>query len=400
MKQLLNFPALLSIFFILIFSCEKQLEPAVQVEFSADKTSIALGESVSFTDATEGNPTSWAWEFEGGTPSNSTEQNPSVVFENIGVYDIKLVASNASNSSELLIKNYINVNDSTLSADFTSDLNKLFPNDIISFSDLSIGNPTSWEWTFEGGNPATSSQQNPTVSYTEAGTYSVILKVSNKDHSDATVKSEYITVLNTFEKGVIAHYKLDGNAVDATGNQIEGTILENATPVADRNGNSNSAYEFISGNDGVEIETNYELNSKLSVFSWVKLNAFTSPLSHYIFNVSDSIGVLLRVPDGFRVGVRGINGVYLATGFSNYSYFEDNNWHHIGFTYDGSDLKLYVDGNLVQTATGTVELPKVTTKGFIGNHITEPRAPNASIDELRVYNRALEASEVLNLYNE
>lgn len=397
MKSLLNFSA--GIFLIFVLSCDKQLDPLIEVEFSADNTSIMLGQSVSFTDATAGNPTSWEWEFEGGNPSTSIEQNPVVVFENLGVYDIKLKASNASNFSELLISKYINVNDSILNADFSSDLNVIFPNEVVSFLDLSSGNSISWEWTFEGANLSTSTEQHPSIFYNEAGTYSVILKVSNSTYSDVMVKSGYITVLNTFEKGVIAHYKLNKNAEDATGNQIEGTIFESPASIADRNGVLDGAYNFVASRQRIEIETDYELNNMVSVFSWVKLNAFTSPLSHYIFNISDSISVLLRVPDGFRAGVKGINGVYLATGFNNYSYFEDNKWHHIGFTYDGVDLKLYVDGGLVQTATGTVELPRITSKGFIGNHYIAPRAPNTGIDDLRVYNRALEASEVLELFN-
>ena len=70
----------------------------------------------------------------------------------------------------------------------------------VQFTDLSVGSPTSWNWTFEGGTPATSTQQNPLVTYAVAGDYNVSLTVmvgsisntvSNTDmiHVDAPVTS-------------------------------------------------------------------------------------------------------------------------------------------------------------------------------------------------------------------
>lgn len=68
----------------------------------------------------------------------------------------------------------------------------------VSFKDGSWrGVPTSWTWTFEGGNPSTSTEQNPSVSYPTAGTYKVKLKVSNATGTDSVEKEDYIRVLET-----------------------------------------------------------------------------------------------------------------------------------------------------------------------------------------------------------
>ncbi|HEU4365733.1 MAG TPA: S8 family serine peptidase [Candidatus Krumholzibacteria bacterium] len=62
----------------------------------------------------------------------------------------------------------------------------------VTFSDLSTGSPTSWSWNFcDGG---TSTAQNPSHTYTTAGTYNVTLTASNACGSDAEVKNAYITV--------------------------------------------------------------------------------------------------------------------------------------------------------------------------------------------------------------
>ncbi len=49
----------------------------------------------------------------------------------------------------------------SITADFSSDLSEVCQNESINFEDISTGDITSWNWTFEGGDPATSSEQNP-----------------------------------------------------------------------------------------------------------------------------------------------------------------------------------------------------------------------------------------------
>jgi PKD repeat protein len=63
----------------------------------------------------------------------------------------------------------------------------------VSFTDLSTGSPTSWSWDF-GDGIGTSTAQNPSYTYSNAGTYSVTLTVSNSYGSDSQQKVDYITV--------------------------------------------------------------------------------------------------------------------------------------------------------------------------------------------------------------
>lgn len=65
----------------------------------------------------------------------------------------------------------------------------------VNFEDMSFNGPTSWSWTFQGGNPATSSQQNPEVTFSNPGTYSVTLVASNFASSASITKTEFVTVL-------------------------------------------------------------------------------------------------------------------------------------------------------------------------------------------------------------
>ncbi len=64
----------------------------------------------------------------------------------------------------------------------------------VKFFDQSLHQPTSWLWTFEEGNPSSSSEQNPEITYDSAGTWDVFLKVSNTIGDDSLVKAGYILV--------------------------------------------------------------------------------------------------------------------------------------------------------------------------------------------------------------
>ena len=288
-------------------------------DFTANTTHVSVGESVDFTDLSFGNPVSWEWTFEGGTPATSNEQNPSgIMYSNPGLFDVSLTVSDGTNSQTITKNDYIhatidiimenttittclgtfydtggsannysddeditmtfmpgtsgamiqcefttfNVEDesncdydwlkiydgnstsayligkycgtdspgtitatnaegaitfqfhsdgsvnkpgwaanigcegSALApqADFTADATSIDEGQQVQFTDNSTNSPTSWEWTFEGGEPATSNEQNPSVTYATGGVYDVALTVSNVYGSDTKTMTDYITV--------------------------------------------------------------------------------------------------------------------------------------------------------------------------------------------------------------
>jgi PKD repeat protein len=83
----------------------------------------------------------------------------------------------------------------TLNAMFTSSTTAPCEGNTVSFQDQSTGTPSSWQWTFEGGNPAVSTEQNPAVQYGASGTYDVQLVVSDAESSDTATFPGYIQVV-------------------------------------------------------------------------------------------------------------------------------------------------------------------------------------------------------------
>jgi PKD repeat protein len=78
--------------------------------FTASATTIDAGQSVTFTDTSTNNPTSWSWSFPGGTPSSSTAQNPTVTYNTAGTYSVTLTATNSAGSDVEVKTNYIIAN--------------------------------------------------------------------------------------------------------------------------------------------------------------------------------------------------------------------------------------------------------------------------------------------------
>jgi len=65
----------------------------------------------------------------------------------------------------------------------------------VQFTDLSLNNPTSWSWTFDGGDPSSSDEQTPAITYNNPGTYPVTLTATNNLGSDTKTVNGYIIVI-------------------------------------------------------------------------------------------------------------------------------------------------------------------------------------------------------------
>ena len=79
-------------------------------------------------------------------------------------------------------------------ADFSGNPTNILTGENVSFTELSAGNPTSWLWTFSSGTPASSTLQNPIVSYNSPGIFTVTLIATSAYGSDTETKTGFILV--------------------------------------------------------------------------------------------------------------------------------------------------------------------------------------------------------------
>jgi PKD repeat protein len=76
--------------------------PPITADFSITAGSYCAGTTVQFDDLSIGNPVAWTWDIQGGTPSSSTDQNPSAVFDTAGTFSVTLTAENALGETSVL----------------------------------------------------------------------------------------------------------------------------------------------------------------------------------------------------------------------------------------------------------------------------------------------------------
>jgi len=133
------------------------------------------GLNASFSDVTNGDPTTWLWAF--GDGNTSTEQNPQHTYAASGTYQVCLLAGNDCGSLQHCVMLTISCSapEVAFSVSDVSELTRLF-------QDASTNNPTSWLWDFGDGN--TSTDQNPLHTYAFGGSVEVCLIASNSCGSD------------------------------------------------------------------------------------------------------------------------------------------------------------------------------------------------------------------------
>ncbi|MBU1488104.1 PKD domain-containing protein, partial [bacterium] len=161
-------------------------------DFTADNQTPCPGTAVSFTPNCTGTVDSYSWDFGDGS-GNSPDSNPSHTYNTTNPCTVTLVVTGACGTDTQTKAGYITVNASTVSADFFATTTVGCAPLAVDFVDSSTGDVLSYLWSFGDGTPDTT-VQNPTHIYTNSGTYTVSLTVSDTCGSDTETKTGYITV--------------------------------------------------------------------------------------------------------------------------------------------------------------------------------------------------------------
>ncbi len=138
----------------------------------------------------------------------------------------------------------------------------------INFFDLSSGVPTSWDWTFTGGTPSSSSAKNPEgITYSAYGTYDVSLTVNNAEGSDSHTINGFINISETAIPEVIF---FTNDSVTCTGATI--TLSDIST-------NCPTAWEWSFSPGTVNYENGTNQNSQEPQVSFNETGSYSVSLS-------------------------------------------------------------------------------------------------------------------------
>ena len=278
----------------------------------------------------------------------------------------------------------------------------------VSFTDQSTGAPTSWSWTF--GDGGTSTSQNPSHTYTTAGTYTVSLTASNANGSNTLTRTGLITVGSPPPAGAysgtvtadapVGYWRLgdSGTSVAAvvgpSGSAVGGVTTSPGALVGD----ADTARTFDGTTGYLSLPSTTALNptGDLTVEAWAKPDVVhsgavlqkggASGYSVWQYRLSMSSGGQWRG----TVFVGSTAYAVTAPGTAALGA-----WTHLVLTRSGGTLSLYVNGALAATASSTGTLNATTSILGIGRSGESATSWfDGSIDEVAVYGQALSASRV------
>jgi hypothetical protein len=209
--------------------------------------------------------------------------------------------------------------------------------------------------------------------------------------------------------GLMAYFPFNGNSNDESGTGNNGTVY-GATLTTDRFGNPNSAYSFNGIDNYIEVPHNATLapTTQMTLSVWVK------PHGYYFGNYGGNY-ILSKGNDtnegwyelGYATSTQKFiyssrySGGSVSQNISS-SQITLDTWYNIVGCYDGSKMIIFVNGVAEDTVYVTSALAINTESLFIGRHLqnTNPYWVNADIDDIRIYNTALNNNEITALFNE
>lgn len=214
-------------------------------------------------------------------------------------------------------------------------------------------------------------------------------------------------------QGLLAYYPFSGNVNDESGNGNHGTIVNGATIVADMKGNPSAALS-VNGTNGVMVTNGPKLTPQDEMTISFDVMARQTGRQVYISSVNYNTGhgfnymVSSSIPGETRTTfVTARNGAVCdnfaenTTGILGAT-FEKESWYTVVATFKSGALKMYVNNKLV--AEGPAPSSKINlcanANFLIGTWWkNDPAGLNGKIDNVRVYNRVLNADEIEELNN-
>ncbi len=211
----------------------------------------------------------------------------------------------------------------------------------------------------------------------------------------------------TLTGGLVAHWKLDGDATDSASNN-DGTVFGGASWST---GKVDGALDFDGIDDYIQIDDNPDLDGmgEFTLTSWVKTDG--TDTMFIINKATHNTGDL--VDDAYAFGIHSTGQIRFQYTFANVSVMKlsnvtvaDNSWHHLAVTYTGSDGFIYLDGVAVSLARDDFDpggpinnSPEPVLIGCATDATGLVAFFDGSIDDVRIYNRALSSAEVSELYS-
>ncbi len=300
------------------------------------------------------------------TPSNSGLANVRVDMFRIRKSDNQVVA--ATHGRGLFTSNaFSTINYNELNAFFsTKRLRNIGLGVDIQFEDLSTGEPDAWEWTFEGGSPASSNEQNPVVKYSQVGTYKVILTVKKAGKSRTITREDFINVSG--ETG----WTEQATAFDAQARGIDYIDIVDRKIVwanaFDGSGDEEKIKEFTKTTDGGNTwhSNTYNIAGNVSIAMISAVNENVAWVPVYPNESGADCGIYKTTDGGNTWNKQSTAAFSGSDAFANVVYFWDENTGFCMGDPNGGYFEIYTttDGGTNWKRVPSSKIPNARDKEF------------------------------------
>lgn len=209
--------------------------------------------------------------------------------------------------------------------------------------------------------------------------------------------SEVVQMSGSYDVDDIAHYSFDGDVLDKSGNNNDLTVNGNITFETGALGNA------ISGTSSTSdyLITPFTVSNIITVSVWIYFDASTTAFKSICGGRSSGLSNGLGIDytsNEFHIEDNEVNGTLYTT--SDLSMFNNESWNHV--VYDWTNNSLYINGNSIITnnqnigATNPSSDPWYIATGYMNGDLNS----SPPIDQFRIFDRALDESEIQILYNE
>ncbi len=210
----------------------------------------------------------------------------------------------------------------------------------------------------------------------------------------------------TLADGLVAYYPFSGNAGDSSGNGNHGTV-NGAILSTDRFGNTNKAYYFDGVNDWIEIANSQSVTllGDLSISAWVNTKGTNGQNYQTVVSKRETYwtweyALGLSYHEGIIHNTKVITSRATGMGSQEQAWsttsYNINTWEHWIAVYNLGQVKIYKNGTLDYSGSFSKIPNQQNCPLLIGRNTLVDTTENfyGSIDEVRIYNRALNQSEI------
>jgi hypothetical protein len=204
-------------------------------------------------------------------------------------------------------------------------------------------------------------------------------------------------------QSLVLNLPFNGNTNDLSNNGNNGTV-NGPQLTTDKDNTAGMAYSFDGSDDFIEIADSPELNvDQITMTGWIYTDSYkddqriisketgtTMPWSSYTLLLSGTGERQLE----FRIGIGGERFRLAST-----TDIPLNQWVHVAGTYDGTTMRLYINGQLNNSLAASGVIQDTPNPIYVGGSQFWPRFFDGKIDEVRIYNASLDAQEIEDIYN-